>query len=65
MFLNVNLTWFLTVLIEVGLEGLIVYAVFWFIDTLTLPANFKTVIKVIISIIALVFLLRVLGFNIF
>lgn len=54
----------ITFLIELLIAGIVVYAVYWFIDLLTLPAQIKTIIKVIIALLALLWLLGLLGFNI-
>lgn len=41
--------------------GVVVWAIKWFLDMLTLPENIKTLVLVIIAIIALVWLLAQVG----
>ena len=48
-------------LVQLLIGGLIVYAIYWFVDLLKIPSPFNTMVKVIIAIIALIWLLRIFG----
>ena len=45
-------------LVQCLIFGLVVYAVYFVIDLLTLPANIKQIAKVIVAVVALIFLLQ-------
>lgn len=46
-------------LVSLIIAGLFIYVVFWFIDSiLTLPANMGQIVKVVISVLALLWLLQ-------
>lgn len=48
----------ISLLITLVVIGIIIWAIFWFIDSvLTLPANINQIIKVVISLIALIWLI--------
>jgi hypothetical protein len=46
------------ILITLLVVGLVIYAVYWLLDTLALPGNIKQLAKVIIAIIALIYILQ-------
>jgi len=48
-------------LIYLLIGGLILYAVYWIIGMLTLPAPAKTIILIIVAIVVLIWLLRTFG----
>lgn len=56
-----NISGLITLLIEIVIVGAIIYVVNWFLGTLTLPQPIKYAILLIISLIALVWLLMTLG----
>lgn len=48
----------ISLLVTLVVVGLIIYLLFWFIDNvLSLPQNMNQVVKVVISVIALIWLL--------
>ncbi len=46
------------ILVTLLIIGLVIYATYWLLDTLELPANIKQLAKVIIAIIALIYVLQ-------
>lgn len=51
-------------LIELGIGAIIIYAVYLFLGMLQLPQPVRTIILLIIAVIALVFLASLFGINI-
>lgn len=55
----------LELLINLLIVGLVIWAINWFIDTvITLPPNVKMIAKIILGIVALIWLLRLIGVGI-
>lgn len=56
-----NISGLITFVLELIIVGAIIYAINWFLAQLTLPQPLKYVVLLIVSVIALVWLLGTLG----
>ncbi len=56
-----NVSDVITFIVELLLAGLIVYAIYWFLGILNLPGQIKNIVMIIIGVIALLWLLKLLG----
>lgn len=54
----------LRILIDLGIAAIIIYAVYLFLNMLALPQPLRTIIFLIIAVIALVFLANLFGINV-